>query len=79
MATLIPSLTYPPPLACPLQTKIDWEADKAAVGDEHELAINRKNGQLEKNNFLSRVDQNLFERERDERLRSSAARSGSNH
>ena len=56
------------------KSKIDWERDKATVGDEHELAQARKNGFLDKVNFLNRVDENQFEREREERMRKGAAR-----
>jgi hypothetical protein len=56
------------------KSKVDWERDKAVVGDEHELAQARKNGFLEKAQFLKQVDQNQYEREREERLRLAASR-----
>jgi mevalonate kinase len=56
------------------KSKVDWERDKAVVGDEHELAQARKNGFLEKAQFLKQVDLNQYERERDERLRLAAGR-----
>ncbi|TYZ59887.1 hypothetical protein PybrP1_009200 [[Pythium] brassicae (nom. inval.)] len=64
---VLASLDGPKKVSTIEKSSLDWDQFKEAEGIEDELRQYTKNGYLEKQDFLTRVDRNQFEREKAER------------
>jgi hypothetical protein len=69
ISSVLQSLAKKPKMSTLEKSQLDWNRFKAEEGLEHELAKQRKDGYLERQEFLQRTDWRQYELEREERLK----------
>ncbi|CAI8019670.1 Craniofacial development protein 1 [Geodia barretti] len=69
ISSVLQSLAKKPKMSTLEKSQLDWNRFKAEEGLEHELTQQRKDGYLEKQEFLQRTDWRQYELEREERLK----------